>query len=626
MTTKVMECDLVVLGAGGSGLVAAVKASEDSGKKVIVLEKAKKAGGSSWFAGGPGVGSQGGGGMGGAPGGGQSSKQGQGSTPNTMSSQGGQGGVAGAAAGMTASAGGMPGGQAGQGGQGTMPQMGGQSGQGGMQGGPGGQSGQGGPGAGMSGGGGMGGGGMGQFTSWFSTKVGSENFVKTARMEKYKDLPDPSIGPGRGGTFLVTKMVEFCQKQGVQILYETPAKKFITDAKGKITGVLAESKDGQVQVNCKACIIAAGGFGRNYEKLKKYWPEQYNNKEIFFLCPPGMMGDGIDMAEAIGAYIDQTKWSQNTVGGFFGDGPMHHPYSWAVQSLMQGGGFIYINLDGKRWQQQGFGGGGGNSLGSQPGGVVYSVGDSDIVEAAGKQLLSGSGGMGGMMAQNMSDPNSNESKAIKKWREDLEYEAAIDDEGTHGHHAKKANTLVELALKMDIDPATFVKTIEEYNKAVASGKTQDLGQGGMTQMGSQSGQGGMQQNASSAGQSGMPSGMGGQQGGMGGGMPGGMQSQSLKQIKTPPFYAIYGHRFSQCTKGLNGIAVNSSYEVLNAKGETISGLWAAGDNCTIYGKSGNTVAGSSIFSSTPTPCDGAMNAFISGYNAGVKAAEYFKKI
>jgi hypothetical protein len=511
----------------------------------------------------------------------------------TGSSQGGQGNT--------------PGGTGGS--QGGMPQMGSQGGQGGapggMQGGPGGQGGApSGTGGGMS--------GMSGFSSWFTTKVGSENFVKTARMEKYKDLPDPSIGPGRGGTFLITKMVEFCQKQGIQIFYETPAKRFITDSKGKITGVLADSRDGQIQVNCKACIIAAGGFGRNYDKLKKYWPEAYNNKEIFFLCPPGMMGDGIDMAEAIGAYIDQTKWNQNTVGGFFADGPMHHPYSWAVQSLMQGAGMVYINLEGKRWQQ-----GRDGSIGSQPGGVVYSVGDSDIVEAAGALLGSGSGG-GGMMAMMMSDPNSNEARAIKKWKEDLEYEASIDNEGTHGHHAKKANTLVELGLKMDIDPATFVKTIEEYNKVVESGKTQDLvSQGGM-----QGGQGG---------QGGAPGGMSGGQGGMPqtgaqGGVPGGIQAQSFKPIKTPPFWAIYGHRFSQCTKGLNGIAVNPGYEVLNPKGETIPGLFAAGDNCTIYGKSSTAASGGNILSSAPTPCDGAMNAFSSGYNAGVRAAEYLKNI
>jgi thioredoxin reductase len=55
------------------------------------------------------------------------------------------------------------------------------------------------------------------------------------------------------------------------------------------------------------------------------------------------------------------------------------------------------------------------------------------------------------------------------------------------------------------------------------------------------------------------------------------------------------------------------------------GLFAAGDNCTIYGKSSPAAAGVSILSTTPTPCDGAMNAFSSGYSAGVKAAEYLKK-
>jgi predicted oxidoreductase len=109
-------------------------------------------------------------------------------------------------------------------------------------------------------------------------------------------------------------------------------------------------------------------------------------------------------------------------------------------------------------------------------------------------------------------------------------------------------------------------------------------------------------------------------------MPGGTQGQSRRPIKTPPFWAIYGHRFSQCTKGLNGIAVNPGFEVLNPKGEAMPGLFAAGDNCTIYGKGSTPAAGGNILSTTPTPCDGAMNAFSSGYSAGVRAAEYIKKI
>ena len=44
------SCDLVVLGGGGSGLVAAVRAAQVSGKKVIVLEKDSTAGGGAQFA------------------------------------------------------------------------------------------------------------------------------------------------------------------------------------------------------------------------------------------------------------------------------------------------------------------------------------------------------------------------------------------------------------------------------------------------------------------------------------------------------------------------------------------------------------------------------------------------
>jgi len=464
MTTKVMDCDLVVLGAGGAGLVAAVKASDLTGKKVIVFEKSKKAGGATYFAGGFAEI--------------KDSKWQKEAGYNVSEPQD-----------IT-----------------------------------------------------------GQIFDWLVSKGGMESFYRiakpdekrsmaiytAARTEKYKDLPDPSIGPGRGGSFIVDKLVECCKKNGIQILYETPARKFITDDAGNITGVLADSKDGQLLVNCKACVIASGGFGSNYEKLKKYWPESFDNRRIHSLCPPGMMGDGIDMAEEIGAYIAPFRKGMSTPGGFFNDMPMHHPYSWSIHSMITDGRFVSINLEGKRWRNEGGMMGGNDSTASLPGAVAYAVADDELFETIGSKMVSE--GMSGPL-DTTKDPNSSENRAIKKWREDLEYEAAIDDEGASGNHTKKADTLVELALKMKVDPGTFVETIERYNRFCETGKDLDFGK----------------------------------------------PAQSLKAIKKPPFWAVYGQRWSQCTKGMMGVAVNSKFEVLNKKGEAMPGLYGAGDTCTIYG-------------------------------------------
>jgi fumarate reductase flavoprotein subunit len=527
MTTKIVDCDLVVIGAGGAGLVAAVKAADVSGKKVIILEKSKKPGGATYFAGG---------------------------FAEIKDSKW----------------------QKDAGYKVNEPQD-----------------------------------ITGQVFDWLVSKGEAESFYKVAkpeenrklaiytaqRTEKYKDLPDPSIGPGRGGTFIVDKLVECCKKTGIQILTETPARKFITDEKGNINGVLADSKDGQLLVNCKACVISAGGFGSDYEKLKKYWPENYDNQKIHFLCPPGMMGDGIDMAEEVGAYIAPFKKGMSTPGGFFNDMPMHHPYSWAVHSIMSDGKFVSINLDGKRWRNEG-GMGGGASTAAQPGAVAYAVADDEIVETLGSKMANE--GMTGPL-DTTKDPNSNENRAIRKWREDFEYEAAIDEEGASGNHTKKANTLVELALKMKIDPKTFVETIERYNKFCETGKDLDFGK----------------------------------------------STQMLNAIKKPPFWAVFGHRWSQCTKGMMGIAVNSKFEVLDKKGEPIRGLYAAGDTCTIYGglvltrpmgmgpggPSGNMPAtttdgakANNILGGEGSPCGGSNAAIISGYYAALGAADYLKNI
>jgi fumarate reductase flavoprotein subunit len=405
-----------------------------------------------------------------------------------------------------------------------------------------------------------------------------------SRTEKYKDLPDPSIGPGRGGTVIVDKMVECCQKQRIQILYETPARKFITSATGRVTGVLADTRDGQLMVNCKACVIASGGFGRNYERLKEYWPEEFNNKEIHFLCPPGMTGDGIDMAEEAGAYINQTKWDINYATGFFFSGPVHIPYAYSISILSDQPELACVNLNGERWCNEARGKMSLSPLfASQPKAAAYYIADNEIIEKVGPRMAEGLG-------------NTEEGLIRQKFRKEIAHEVA-KEEGASGNHTKKANTLVELALKMKIDPKTFVATMERYNKFCDAGKDLDFGK----------------------------------------------DAKYLIPIRKSPFYAIFGHRFSQCTKGQNGIAVNSKFEVFNTKGEIMPGLYAAGDACTIYGDvdiqtsgrmGGSPAAATGIpalasvnfLSTEPLPCGGSSAAIIAGYIVGIGVGDHLKNI
>jgi fumarate reductase flavoprotein subunit len=455
-----MDCDLLVLGAGGAGLVAAVRTSDLTGKKVIVLEKSKKAGGATYVA----------------------SVMGEAGPIRDSKWQ--------KDAGYEVSE--------------TQDVS-------------------------------------GQWFDWLVSKGGAETYFSVIpkeetskmsgftypngrmggggisypdRMEKYKDMPDHSIGPGRLGTWVVEKLLDCCQKQGIQVLTETRARRFITDERARVSGIIADTKDGQLLVNFKACVIAAGGYGRNYEMLQKYYPKQFDNKTMHSLCPPSLTGDCIIAAEEIGAYIDPTIRSLDFPGGFFTDGLQRHPWSPGLSSLTGNGMTVCINMDGKRWKNEA---GRGGEISAQRDAVACAVFDSEILEAAGSQGGAGSGAGSTM--------------------KDLEYEISIDEEGASGNHAKKADNLVELALKMKVDPRALVDTIERYNQFCETGKDLDFGK----------------------------------------------PTQMLKAIRKPPFYAVFGHRWSQCTKGRNGVAVNSKFQALDAKGEVIPGLYAAGDGCTIFG-------------------------------------------
>ena len=76
---------------------------------------------------------------------------------------------------------------------------------------------------------------------------------------------------GSCGVGFVPPMTAKAEELGVQFLFETLGKKLIQDESGKVCGLYAQRKeDGSyVQINAKAVILASGGFGSNKELVSQ---------------------------------------------------------------------------------------------------------------------------------------------------------------------------------------------------------------------------------------------------------------------------------------------------------------------------------------------------------------------
>ncbi len=79
---------------------------------------------------------------------------------------------------------------------------------------------------------------------------------------------------GASGREIITKLVAKAEKMDIPVLLNTKATSLITDSNGKVVGVKAEGEDANYTFSTsKAVIIASGGFGSNVEMRVKYNPD-----------------------------------------------------------------------------------------------------------------------------------------------------------------------------------------------------------------------------------------------------------------------------------------------------------------------------------------------------------------
>lgn len=408
---QVIETDLVVLGGGASGLVAAVRAAETSGKKVVVLEKAAKTGGNAWYAHGfvvhgskwqleEGI-------MDSRPMAVEHyKKQFQGKISDELIEKAVYG--------------------------------------------------------------------TGAFFDWLESIDKEEvrnvfllaedrNFAflqSSCKAPVWKERAfynlkcrDDAIGPGCGGSYVIRQMRKRCEQLGVKILTQHEAVQLLSDTEGAFRGVLAKNPGGEVEVHAKACILSTGGWTRNDDMIRKYMPSFFGeagSEPVHRFAIPTATGDVVKLGHSIDANIDEENMWLNMFG------PVHHPFSFNFLRMSMEKENVYVNMNGKRFFNEAHFFDGSTYMPKQPKRVVYSILDSEMFEELGKRL-------------SQDEKHTADAWVFKEFRKDLEEELQLDTP------VKKGNTLEELAEQIGVPVDTFVETIKTYNEACKTGEDKEFG-------------------------------------------------------------------------------------------------------------------------------------------------------
>ena len=305
------------------------------------------------------------------------------------------------------------------------------------------------------------------------------------------------------GAYIVPILEKNLQDRNVQFLFDTTANEIIMKD-GKAVGIKATGKDGnKVTINAKSVVIATGGFGANSEMVEKY---KADLKGFATTNAEGAQGQGIDMATAVGAAtVDMDQIQIHPTVHIEEDGNAH-----LITEGLRGDGAILVNAEGKRFYDE--------------------VSTRDKVSAA-------------IIAQ----PEKSAWLVVDQ--------SMVDKSAVIAGYIKSGYTVTgatyeELAKAMGVDEATFVSTMNTWNQAVEAKSDAEFN-----------------------------------------------RTSFANPLTAAPYYAIKITPAVHHTMG--GIVINPKAEVLNEKGEAISGLFAAGEvTGGVHGANrlgGNAVADFTVF-------------------------------
>ena len=230
------------------------------------------------------------------------------------------------------------------------------------------------------------------------------------------------------GAYVLPILEKNITDRNIEVLYSTTAEKILMDG-GKAVGIEAKGAEGNsVTVNAKAVVIASGGFGANNDMIKELNPvlDGYITTNA-----PGILGQGIKMAQEVGAdTVDMDQIQLHPTVHVADDGSAN-----LITEGLRGDGAILVNQEGQRFYDE--------------------VSTRDKVSDAENQQTGGYAWL--IVDQKMFDASTVIQGYVNKgW-------------------TVTGGSPEELAEQMDMDPAALAETIEKWNSYVEKKEDPDFG-------------------------------------------------------------------------------------------------------------------------------------------------------
>lgn len=223
----------------------------------------------------------------------------------------------------------------------------------------------------------------------------------------------------------------------VEIMTETPGKELIVE-NGKVVGVIAEDNKGtKYHIRAeKGVVMATGGFSANMEMVKKYNTMWAGIEDVTLTTNVGTMtGDGILMGEKVGAQLAL----MDDIMLF----PMADPITSTTENIVgDDGDALFVNKEGKRFVNE----------------------TLDRYELSGAVLD---------QPDKMHYLISDKTNALIK--DGHTFNGHNVEEMLLNKQLYRADTLEELAEQIGIDPEVFLTTINKYNESAKKFKDEEFG-------------------------------------------------------------------------------------------------------------------------------------------------------